>query len=188
MLEPSGYALTEESYFVHQPGTPGGTNRCEFDASSGSLSLGPADLPALVGNTLKFSLNGGSPTAALTRTIPGYTTESVSFIAPSSHALAAAQLGQPLTLRWNPPATVAVYQVFVTGLVSVTPPGGGQRYCELPVASQSIGVPSATITLPSICDGLPVTSVALGPLPAAQIIVEIEGSHGELLTGTWDFN
>ena len=165
------------------------SNACEFDVSGNSLSLSAADLPAMVGNTLSFSLNGGSPTASLARTISGYTTESVTFAAPSSHALAAAQVGQPLTVQWNPPATVSVYQVFLWGLVAVNPIGGGEPTCSVQGhVSRSAGGLFGTITLPSTCDGLPITSVTRGSLPAAEIVVTIYGSHGEFLTGVWDFN
>jgi len=187
-LEPSGYALTESSYLFSLPGTLS-SNACEFDVSGDTLSLSAADLPAMVGNTLSFSLNGGSPTASLARTIPGYTTELLTFTAPSSHAVSAAQAGQPLTVRWNPPATVSVYQVFLSGIVAVNPAGGGEPTCSLQgQVSRSAGGLLGTITLPSTCDGLPITSVTRGPLPAAEIFVTIYGSHGELLTAEWDFN
>jgi hypothetical protein len=187
-LEPSGYALTESSYSFSLPGTSS-SNACAFDASSDTLSLSAADLPAMVGNTLGFSLNGDSPTASLARTISGYTTESLTFTAPSSHAISAAQVGQPLTVRWNPPATISVYQVFLSGLVAVNPATGGEPTCSLQgQVSRSAGALLGTITLPSTCAGLPITSVTRGPLPAAQIFVTVYGSHGELLTGTWDFN
>lgn len=187
-LGPSGYALTENSNFSSLPGTSS-SNACEFDVSSDTLLLSAADLPPMVGNTLSFSINGASPTASLARTIPGYTTESLTFTSPSSHALSAAQVGQPLTVQWNPPTTASVYQVFLSGLVTVNPVGGGEPVCSLRgQVSRSAGGLLGTITLPSTCDGLPITSVTQGSLPAAEIWVTIYGSHGELLTGTWEFN
>jgi hypothetical protein len=186
-LEPGGYAL-QNSGFSDLPGTFDSI-ACEFDVVGDTLSLSAADLPAIVGNTLSFSLNGGSPTASLARTISGYTTESLTFMEPSSHALSAAQVGQPLTVQWNPPATVSIYQVFLSGIVAVNPATGGEPTCSLQgQVSRSAGGLLGTITLPSTCDGLPITSVTRGPLPAAEIFVTIYGSHGELLTGTWDFN
>jgi hypothetical protein len=183
-LEPSGYALTQESNATK---LPGGSNACQFDASGDRLSLSAANLPALVGNTLSFSLNGGSPSPSLSQTISGYTTESVSFTTPSSHALSAAQLGQPLTVQWNPPATISVYQVMLSVTEAVAQQGGGEYFCEWP--RQWVGLRSATITLPSVCASHPVQTITSpGPLPAAMISVTIYGSHGEVLGATWEFN
>jgi hypothetical protein len=187
-LTPSGYPLTNFGVTSQQP-VAYGTMACQFGITrGGTIELSSADLTPLVGNTLSFSLDGGAPIAALAQTIPGYTTEPLIFVTPSSHALSALQPGQPLTIQWNPPTTVAVEQVGISVFEAVSVLGGGQQYCSFSqVPFQLTGVSSATITLLPTCSNGPLSSTT-GPLPAVMITVGIWGSRGEYLAGSWAFN
>ena len=186
-LGTSGYSLGEDPA-VYQDN---GGNTCHFDGLvNGFLVLPPSNLAAVVGDTIGFSLNGGSPIPALARTIPGYTTETVNFTNLSSHALPAAQLGQPLTLTWNLPVTFPVYAVQVYGLVEVVS-GSSYVSCEAePAVPLSVTSTSATITLPATCNGISVVSIPQsGSQPAAvQVNVVIQGTHGEIAQAWWPFN
>jgi hypothetical protein len=186
-LTPGGYPLTDISATNQQPYAYG-TMACQFEITGGgTIQLSSAELTALVGNTLSFSLDGGAPIAAIARTTPGYTTESLIFVTPSSHALSAVQLGQPLTIQWHPPTTVAVEQVAISVTEAVSVLGGGQDFCTVSVFPfQLTGVSSATITLPNCNNSTPATTT--GPLPAVQIAVGIWGSRGEYLGASWAFN
>jgi hypothetical protein len=188
-LTPSGYSLTNFGVTPQQP-VAYGTMACQFGITrGGTVELSSSDLTALVGNTLSFSLDGGAPIAALAQTIPGYTTEPLTFVTPSSHALSAVQPGQPLTIQWNPPTTVAVEQVAISVSEAVSVLGGGQNFCTFSlVPFQLTGVSSATITQLPNCSNSTLFSSTTGPLPAVLITVGIWGSRGEYLAGSWAFN
>jgi hypothetical protein len=182
-----GYSLAADSNVYQQKGS----NSCHFDSLVNSLLLLPqSSLPAVVGDTIGFSLNGGSQVPALARTIPGYTTETINFTNLSGHTLSVAQLGQPLTFQWNLPVTFPVYNVDVYGVVYVAS-GSAYVSCEVsPSVPLAITSTSGTLTLPATCNGTSVASIPQsGSQPAAaQISVVVTGSHGEIASAWWAFN
>jgi hypothetical protein len=183
----SGYSLGEDPAVYRN----NGSDTCQFDGLVNALLvLPPSNLAAMVGDTIGFSLNGGSQIPALGRTIPGYTTETINFSNLSSHALSAAPLGQPLTLKWNLPVTFPVYDVQVYGLVEVVS-GSSYISCQAqPAVPLAVTSTSATVTLPATCNGAPVISIPQsGSQPAAvQVNVVIQGTHGEIAQAWWAFN
>jgi hypothetical protein len=182
-----GYSLTEDSTVYQQQGS----NTCQFDGLlNANLMLPQSSLPAVVGNTIGFSLNGGSQVSALARTIPGYTTETIGFTNVSSHALSAAQLGVPLTLQWSLPVTFPINKVEVLGQVYVAS-GSGYLSCQVkPSLPLAVTSTSVIITLPATCNGSSVVSIPqAGSQPAAAAIsVGAQGSHGESTSAVWLFN
>ena len=186
-LDTSGYSLIADPAVYQSKGV----DTCQFDGLVNALWVLPqSGLAAVVGDTIGFSINGGSQVAALARTIPGYTTETVNFSNLTGHALSAAQLGQPLTLKWNLPVTFPVYDVQAYGLVEVVS-GSSYVSCEVePTAPLSVTSTSATFTLPTTCNGSSVVSIVQsGSQPAAvQVNVVIQGTHGEIAQAWWAFN
>ncbi|MDE2261322.1 MAG: hypothetical protein KGL45_02235 [Gammaproteobacteria bacterium] len=183
----SGYSLPEDSAVYQQKGV----DTCQFDGLVNALLVLPQNsLAAVVGDTIGFAPDAGSQVAALTRTIPGYTTETVNFTNLNSHGLSAAQLGQPLTLQWSLPVTFPIYDVQVYGLVTVA---SGSSYVSCQV-NQSVPLAvtstSVALTLPAACNGSPVVSIVQsGSQPAAaQLNVVVEGTHGEIAQAWWAFN
>jgi hypothetical protein len=186
-LDTSGYSLIADPAVYQGKGV----DTCQFDGLVNALWVLPqSGLAAVVGDTIGFSINGGSQVTALARTIPGYTTETVNFSNLTGHALSSAQLGQPLTLKWNLPVTFPVYDVQAYGLVEVVS-GSSYVSCEVePTAPLSVTSTSATFTLPTTCNGSSVVSIAQsGSQPAAvQVNVVIQGTHGEIAQAWWAFN
>jgi hypothetical protein len=182
-----GYALTEDPAVY----TENGVARCQFDGDlSGNLVLPAGSLPALVGNSIGFGLDGAAPVGALTRSIAGYTTETVNFTNLTSHALSAANLGQPLTLNWTLPVTFPINSVQVYGSVEVA---SGSNYVSCTIEASgtlSVTTTSTTLTLPTTCNGSSVVTIpqtGSQPYPV-QLNVVIQGTHGEVAQAWWPFN
>jgi len=162
---------------------------CQFDTLVGSMmSVASTNLAAVVGDTIGFSFNGGSAIPALAKTVPGYTTEYVNFANMSSNALSAAKLGTPLTVQWKLPVTFAVAYVEVYGEVSV-PSGSGNATCMAKTAAPlGVTATTATITLPTSCNGTGVASLPQPGPSAASVSLLIRGTHGEEADAWWGFN
>jgi len=181
-----GYALTEDPTVY----TENGAARCQFDGDLNANLLLPAgSLPALVGNSIGFGLDGAAPVDALTRSIAGYTTETINFTNLTSHALSAANLGQPLTLDWTLPVTFPIKSIEVYGSIEVAS-GSSYVSCTIEASGTSVTTTSTTLTLPTTCNGSPVVTIpqtGSQPYPV-QLNVVIQGTHGEVAQAWWPFN
>lgn len=180
-----GYSLLEDPV-VYQDN---GINQCQFDGLVNALVMVPSSgLSAVVGDTIGFSLNGGSQVPALARTIPGYTTETINFTNLSGHALAGLQLGQSMTLNWTLPLTFPVYSVEVYGEVYGAS-GSSYVSCEVkPSTPLAITSTSVTLTLPTTCNGASVASIPQPGPSAVQLSVVVTGTHGEVASAWWPYN
>ena len=189
-----GYSLQEDPtvYQNSGGGSQAGGYTCEFDAiAQGLLDLPASGLPGVVGDTVGFSLNGGSQVPVLARTIGGYTTETIDFTNLTSHALSSLQLGQPMTVNWALPVTFAIYRVQLDAEVYVANGSGGYVSCNAtPATFLGTTSTSLTLTLPATCNGVPVTSTPnTGGAPrAVQISVQVTGTHGEVASAWWAYN
>lgn len=174
-LGTGGYSLQEDSV-VSQDGS---MNTCQFDVLTNALLVLPSgSLAGVVGDTVGFSLNGGSLIPALARTIPGYTTETINFTNISGHALSAVPFGQPMTLKWNLPVTFPVFNVEVYGEV-YSPSGASFVSCEFkPSTPLTLTSTSVTLTVPATCNGSPVASIPQPGPSAVQLSVTVRGTHG----------
>jgi hypothetical protein len=184
-LATSGYALAEDSVVYQTQGA----NICQFDSLLNSLLVLPSgNLAAVVGDQIGFALNAAAQIPALTRTIPGYTTETINFTNLSGHALSAVQLGQVMTLNWTLPVTFSIANVEIYGLAYAS---NGSSYvsCEFkPATPLGITSTSVTLTPPTTCNGSPIASVPQPGPSAIQINVSVTGTHGEVASAWWPFN
>jgi hypothetical protein len=180
-----GYSLSEDSVIYQN----NGINQCQFDGLVNALLVIPSSsLSAVVGDTIGFSLNGGSQVPALARTIPGYTTETINFTNLSGHALSGLQFGQPTTLKWTLPVTFPIYSVQVYGEVYGAS-GSSYVSCEVkPSTPLAITSTSVTLTLPATCNGSSVASIPQPGPSAVQLSVVVTGTHGEMASAWWPFN
>ena len=181
----SGTALPEESALFQGAS---GADTCQFD--DGAAELTPGSLAGLVGDTFGFAVNGGAPIPALAQTIQGYTTEAINFTNLSSHALSAAQLGQPLTVQWALPVTFPIADIKVFGNVNVAS-GSSYVNCTVkPATPLAVTSTTTSVTLPTLCSGIPVVSLPgnVGPGAAASVTVQVDGVDGEKTMASWNFD
>jgi hypothetical protein len=180
-----GYSLQEDTVVSQNQGM----DTCQFDGLVNTLLVLPSSsLTGVVGDTVGFSINGGSQIPALARTIPGYTTETINFTNLSGHGLSGVTFGQPMTLKWSLPVTFPVFSVDVYGEV-YAPSGSSYVICEFkPSTPLSLTSTSATITVPATCNGTSVASIAQPGPSAVQLSVTVRGTHGEVATAWWPFN
>ncbi len=189
-----GYSLQEDPtvYQNSSGGSQAGGYTCEFDViAQGLLDLPASGLPGVVGDTVGFSLNGGSQVPVLARTIGAYTTETIDFSNLSSHALSSLQLGQPMTVSWTLPVTFALYRIQFDAEVYVANGSGGYVSCNAtPATFLGTTSTSLTLTLPATCNGVPVTSTPnTGSAPrAVQLSVQVTGTDGEVASAWWAYN
>ncbi len=189
-----GYSLQEDPtvYQNSSGGSQAGGSQCEFDViAQGLLDLPASGLPGVVGDTVGFSLNGGSQVPVLARTIGAYTTETIDFSNLSSHALSSLQLGQPMTVSWTLPVTFALYRIQFDAEVYVANGSGGYVSCNAtPATFLGTTSTSLTLTLPATCNGVPVTSTPnTGSAPrAVQLSVQVTGTDGEVASAWWAYN
>lgn len=189
----SGYALqADPTVYQGQAGGGGaGSYSCEFtDAANGFFDLPAGSLPGVVGDTVNFSLNGGSQVPTLARTIGGYTTETINFTNLTGHALTSLQLGQPMTVQWTLPVTFPVYQIQFDAEEYVANGTGGYVSCNVtPATYLGTTSTSLTLTLPASCNGIPIASNPTSGAPRAiQMTVRITGTHGEVAAAYWAYN
>jgi len=138
--------------------------------------------------SIGFALNAAPQVPALTRTIPGYTTETVNFTNLSGHALSAVQLGQAMTLNWSLPVTFPIAKVEIYGLEYASS-GSSYVSCEFkPTTPLAVTSTSVTLTPPTTCNGSPIASVPQPGPSAIQINVSVTGTHGEMASAWWPFN
>lgn len=192
-ISSSGYALQADPTVYQDRAGGGGAlgYSCEFtDAANGFFDLPAGSLPSVVGDTVGFSLNGGSPVPTLARTIGGYTTETIDFTNLTGHALSSLQLGQPMTVQWTLPVTFPVYQIQFDAEEYVPNGAGGYVSCNAtPAIYLGTTSTSLTLTLPASCNGTPIASNPTSGAPRAiQMSVQITGTHGEVAAAYWAYN
>ncbi len=185
-LGSSGYPLQEETTLFQ--GTSGAVT-CQFDTGP-PMGLASTSLAGLVGTTVGYAVNGSAQVPALAQTIHGYTTEAINFTNLTSHALAAAQLGQPLNVQWALPVSFPIADIKVFGNVWVVSGTGSANCTVKPTAPIAVTSTSATLTLPTTCLGSPVVSLPSnsGPGTAASVTVQVDGVDGEKTMAAWNFD
>jgi hypothetical protein len=144
-----------------------------------------------VGTVYTFTV---TPVSGQVRTyskvLPATTEEAIAITNLTSHNLADANLGSPLTVTWTLPTTFPIKEVSLLGFVSAQGPtetvgcGVESTPDHLPPTATS-----ATITFPTTCDGLPLVpgSPPDQPFPA-QLNVIVTGTHGEETRASWFFH
>lgn len=121
-----------------------------------------------LGSEYSFILkdSAGAELGRVTDTLDASVSESISITEPASHDLAAATLGQPLSIGWTRPASFPVEKIELRGTAT-----DGTSFCEVhsnmaldPTAS------SGTITFPSNCGG---------NTSSTTVRLNLYGVHGE---------
>ena len=146
-----------------------------YPPSSTSAALDPSKLPAGTPFTITLTPATGS---AVSYTLPlnSWTTDPVTLTAPTSTALAGANLGAALDVSWTLPTTYAIAEIKLTATGQETTNGSGpecvfdQSTANWPVVGNTST--TATIHLPTTCpDGQAIVTVGLN--------VTTVGANGE---------
>ena len=153
-----------------------GINMDRFWLDSNRLASFPA-------NDTPFQVLITTATATNSYTILSnvYTTEAISITNLTGSTIAVAQLGSPLTVNWTKPVTFPIsgmglsYQAW-TGLRS----DPATSVCTAAGYMSDATLPSATVTIPTMCNAKPVVSVNLD--------VGVIGVNGESATVTYVIN
>lgn len=101
-----------------------------------------------------------------------FSTERISITSPTGNTLAAATLGQQLNIAWTLPKTYAIQELSLTAVgFAGSQASSLTRQCETRGPILGATTTAAAITIPSTCQGSPVTEVNLH--------LVVEGTNGE---------
>ncbi|HXD41431.1 MAG TPA: hypothetical protein VN649_12750 [Ramlibacter sp.] len=141
-----------------------------FFGNTGPLSAGL--LPA-AGTPFNVTMTRpASAPVSLTIPLNAFTTEGVPITSPTGSKLADAHLGGTLDVSWRLPSTYAVAHVSLSALVFTGSQSSTTTFqCESPEVVLGAAATSGTLSVPAICNGLPVVNV--------NINLGITGINGE---------
>jgi hypothetical protein len=149
-----------------------------------------------VGTVYTFTVTPVSgPVRTYDKTLQATTEEAIAITNLTSHNLADANLGSPLTVQWTLPTTFPVQQVELRGFVEAQGPNAqGQTEtvgCGIQSSPSNLEptATSATIIFPTTCGGHPLVPGAPPDKPfPAQLNVVVRGTHGEETRASWFFH
>jgi hypothetical protein len=143
-----------------------------MDSFFGNTGPLPAGFLPAAGTPFNITMTRPGSTA-VTMTIPlnAFTTEGVPIISPTGSTLADAHLGGTLDVSWRLPSTYAVAHVNLAALVFTGSQSTATFQCESPEVVLGVTATSGTLSIPAICNGLPVVNV--------NINLSITGINGE---------
>jgi hypothetical protein len=159
---------------------PRDTRRGDFYELHAESALLSTPVPAATSFTFNMNLysNGATQAVPYVFKTNASTSETISITNLQGTTLAAAQLGEPLTVQWTLPQTYAVENVRLTAVLK-----SDYQYfnelCDVAGPFLSVTATSGTITLPATCYGKAVLRAA--------VYVTAEGVNGERSVAVYSF-
>ena len=143
-----------------------------------------ASFPPLgTGYTFTAFLTGGG-TQQLVRQSPPWTTETISMSGPAGHAVANANLGDPLNINWTMPTTFTANSVNIW--VNTASANGN---CNADITPESLPPSTTSYAVPmpaASCQGAPVADNVSTMMPVT-LSVNVRGVNGEETQVQWNF-